>query len=100
MPYTGTLLRHATKPDAGYLKHATDHHLSDWYREVRTGTWPKAIEPCRVMDQLYRLKDGTLLIVEAKAPSSEPGWRQAAGHGNTYALHLDEMREIVVGLWP
>ena len=50
MPCTETLLRHATKPDAEYLKHVTEHHLSDWYRDVRTGTWPKAIEPCRVMD--------------------------------------------------
>lgn len=33
VPYTETLLRHATKPDAEYLKHVTADHLRDWYRE-------------------------------------------------------------------
>ncbi|MFC8364873.1 hypothetical protein ACFUIY_33985 [Streptomyces griseorubiginosus] len=33
VPYTETLLRYATKPDAGYLKHVTADHLRDWYRE-------------------------------------------------------------------
>ncbi|MCW8103019.1 P-loop NTPase family protein [Streptomyces tauricus] len=33
VPYTQTLLRHATKPDADYLKHVTADHLRDWYRE-------------------------------------------------------------------
>ncbi|WP_432146877.1 hypothetical protein [Streptomyces sp. bgisy084] len=27
------MLRHATKPDAKYLKHVTADHLRDWYRE-------------------------------------------------------------------
>ncbi|MFJ5804115.1 P-loop NTPase family protein [Streptomyces decoyicus] len=33
VPYTETVLRHATKPDAEYLKHITEDHLRDWYRE-------------------------------------------------------------------
>lgn len=33
VPYTETVLRHATKPDAKYLKHVTADHLRDWYRE-------------------------------------------------------------------
>lgn len=34
VPYTETVLRHATKPDAEYLKHVTEEHLRDWYREM------------------------------------------------------------------
>ncbi|MEU2078588.1 AAA family ATPase [Streptomyces sp. NPDC013489] len=33
VPYEETLRRHATKPDAEYLKHVTADHLRDWYRE-------------------------------------------------------------------
>lgn len=33
VPYTQTVLRHATKPDAEYLAHVTEDHLRDWYRE-------------------------------------------------------------------
>ncbi|MFD4863158.1 hypothetical protein [Streptomyces atratus] len=40
---------------------------------------PKTPNGADMFDQLYRLRDGTLLIVEAKAPSSEPGWRQGKG---------------------
>ncbi|MFE3907813.1 hypothetical protein ACFXPY_48380 [Streptomyces sp. NPDC059153] len=40
---------------------------------------PKTPNGADMFDQLYRLKDGTLLIVEAKAPSSDPGWRQGKG---------------------
>ncbi|MFF1758780.1 hypothetical protein [Streptomyces sp. NPDC058266] len=32
-----------------------------------------------MFDQLYQLKDGDLLVVEAKAPSGELGWRQGKG---------------------
>ncbi|MEU1895966.1 AAA family ATPase [Streptomyces pristinaespiralis] len=34
VPYPETVLRHATKPDAEYLKHVTKAHLRDWYREM------------------------------------------------------------------
>ncbi|MEU5697321.1 AAA family ATPase [Streptomyces aurantiacus] len=34
VPYAQTVLRHATKPDAAYLKHVTADHLRDWYREM------------------------------------------------------------------
>ncbi|MBB1260679.1 hypothetical protein [Streptomyces alkaliterrae] len=40
---------------------------------------PKTPNGADRFDQLYRLKDGTLLIVEAKAPSSALGWRQGKG---------------------
>ncbi|MGW1109007.1 hypothetical protein [Streptomyces sp. NPDC002540] len=40
---------------------------------------PKTPNGADRFDQLYRLKDGTLLIVEAKAPSSDLGWRQGKG---------------------
>jgi predicted kinase len=33
VPFEETVLRHATKPDAEYLKHVTGHHLRDCYRE-------------------------------------------------------------------
>ncbi|MFD7107930.1 P-loop NTPase family protein [Streptomyces celluloflavus] len=33
VPYVETVRRHATKPDAEYLRHVTPDHLSDWYRE-------------------------------------------------------------------
>ncbi|WP_437074659.1 AAA family ATPase [Streptomyces sp. enrichment culture] len=33
VPFAETVLRHATKPDAEYLKHVTEAHLRDWYRE-------------------------------------------------------------------
>ncbi|MFI0242050.1 kinase [Streptomyces sp. NPDC016845] len=33
VPYEETLLRHATKHDATYLREVTPDHLSDWYRE-------------------------------------------------------------------
>ncbi|WP_329416631.1 kinase [Streptomyces sp. NBC_00704] len=33
VPYTETLLRHATKADAEYLEQVTEVHLRDWYRE-------------------------------------------------------------------
>ncbi|MEU5102049.1 hypothetical protein AB0H07_07120 [Streptomyces sp. NPDC021354] len=40
---------------------------------------PKTPNGADMFDQLYRLKDGELLIVEAKAPSSGLGWRQGKG---------------------
>ncbi|WP_413754091.1 hypothetical protein NRF20_38890 [Streptomyces sp. R-74717] len=40
---------------------------------------PKTPTGADMFDQLYRLKDGTLLIVEAKAPSSNLRWRQGKG---------------------
>ncbi|MFF3389830.1 hypothetical protein ACFYW1_02570 [Streptomyces sp. NPDC002669] len=40
---------------------------------------PKTPNGADMFDQLYRLKDGTLLIVEAKAPSGSLGWRQGKG---------------------
>ncbi|WP_329167240.1 hypothetical protein OHB49_44170 (plasmid) [Streptomyces sp. NBC_01717] len=40
---------------------------------------PKTPNGADRFDQLYLLKDGTLLIVEAKAPSSALGWRQGKG---------------------
>lgn len=40
---------------------------------------PKTPNGADRFDQLYRLKDGTLLIAEAKAPSSALGWRQGKG---------------------
>lgn len=33
VPFEETVLRHATKSDAAYLKHVTEDHLCDWYRE-------------------------------------------------------------------
>lgn len=30
VPYAETVLRHATKPDAEYLKHPTEDHLREW----------------------------------------------------------------------
>ncbi|GAA2482200.1 kinase [Streptomyces thermolineatus] len=42
VPYEETVLRHATKPDAQYLKHVTADHLRDWYREK--DLLPEALE--------------------------------------------------------
>ncbi|MET7345212.1 AAA family ATPase [Streptomyces sp. NPDC087866] len=33
VPYDETVRRHATKPDAEYLRHVTPGHLTDWFRE-------------------------------------------------------------------
>ncbi|MFE2051589.1 hypothetical protein ACFXAS_24250 [Streptomyces sp. NPDC059459] len=33
VPFEGTVLRHATKPDAECLAHVNEGHLRDWYRE-------------------------------------------------------------------
>ncbi|WP_262928323.1 AAA family ATPase [Streptomyces xanthii] len=33
VPFEETVARHATKADAEYLKHVTEAHLRDWYRE-------------------------------------------------------------------
>lgn len=46
-PYTETVLRHATKPDAEYLKHVTEDHLRDWYREkdLLPDTWRPSSTP-------------------------------------------------------
>jgi len=32
VPLAETLVRHATKPDAGYLAHVTGRELAGWYR--------------------------------------------------------------------
>nr|WP_261994192.1 AAA family ATPase [Streptomyces sp. t39] len=33
VPFAETVLRHATKHDAAYLRQVTEEHLRDWYRE-------------------------------------------------------------------
>ncbi|GHA74437.1 MULTISPECIES: hypothetical protein [Streptomyces] len=48
-----TLLRHATKPDAEYLKHVTEYCLRDWYREK--GLLPDSLET--VIDAASTLDD-------------------------------------------
>ncbi|MFD0340303.1 hypothetical protein ACFVH0_16715 [Streptomyces sp. NPDC127117] len=40
---------------------------------------PKTPNGADKFDQLYLLPDGTLLIVEAKAPTGDPDWRQGKG---------------------
>jgi hypothetical protein len=50
--------------------------------EFRGAEWialPRTPNGADMFDQLYRLKDGKLLIVEAKAPSGELSWRQGRG---------------------
>ncbi|MFF7290231.1 AAA family ATPase [Streptomyces griseorubiginosus] len=42
VPFEETVLRHATKSDAEYLKHVTEDHLCDWYREM--DLLPDAVE--------------------------------------------------------
>lgn len=53
VPYAETVLRHATKPDAQYLKHVTADRLRDWYREK--GLLPEA--PETVIDAAGTLDD-------------------------------------------
>ncbi|MEV6963108.1 hypothetical protein AB0M97_28895, partial [Streptomyces sp. NPDC051207] len=40
---------------------------------------PKTPNGANMFDQLYRLEDGSYLVVEAKAPKSDLLWRQGAG---------------------
>lgn len=59
---------------------------------------PKTPNGADRFDQLYLLKDGTLLIVEAKAPSSDLGWRQGKGrHKNKMVQQMTrEYAETII----
>ncbi|MCF3146868.1 AAA family ATPase [Streptomyces platensis] len=64
VPYTQTVLRHATKPDAEYLKHVTEDHLRDWYREkdLLPGTLETVIDAASTLDDTIQqiLRDSGL----------------------------------------
>ncbi|MET9919554.1 hypothetical protein ABZZ04_21035 [Streptomyces sp. NPDC006435] len=55
------------------------HVIPEEFRGARWIPLPKTPNGADMFDQLYLLKDGTLLIVEAKAPSGSLGWRQGKG---------------------
>lgn len=55
------------------------HIIPAEFEGARWISLPKTPNGADMFDQLYRLKDGKLLIVEAKAPSSGLGWRQGKG---------------------
>lgn len=58
------VLRHATKPDAEYLKHVTEDHLRDWYREkdLLPGTLETVIDGASTLDDTIQqiLRDSGL----------------------------------------
>ncbi|MGE7389910.1 hypothetical protein ACQKM2_30965 [Streptomyces sp. NPDC004126] len=51
---------------------------------------PETPNGSRRFDQLWRTKDGNLLVVEAKAPNGDLKWRQGAGD-------LDEKTQVKQG---
>ncbi|MFH8518289.1 hypothetical protein ACH4CE_25015 [Streptomyces gelaticus] len=55
------------------------HVVPEKFRGAQWIPLPKTPNGADTFDQLYLLKDGKLLIVEAKAPSSGLGWRQGKG---------------------
>ncbi|WP_406151509.1 hypothetical protein [Streptomyces sp. NBC_01012] len=55
------------------------HIIPTEFEGARWISLPKTPNGADMFDQLYRLKDDKLLIVEAKAPSSGLGWRQGKG---------------------
>ncbi|CAM5486826.1 hypothetical protein GCM10010329_68330 [Streptomyces spiroverticillatus] len=59
VPYEQTLLRHASKPDAEYLRQVTPDHLRSWYRE--RDLLPGALET--VIDAASTLTDTVTRIL-------------------------------------
>ncbi|MFF5538790.1 hypothetical protein ACFY71_41195, partial [Streptomyces cinerochromogenes] len=55
------------------------HVVPEQFRGAEWIPLPRTPNGADMFDQLYRLKDGELLIVEAKAPSGELSWRQGKG---------------------
>ncbi|MFD7498081.1 hypothetical protein ACFV8T_38115 [Streptomyces sp. NPDC059832] len=55
------------------------HVIPEEFPGAQWITLPKTPNGADKFDQLYKLPDGTLLIVEAKAPTGNPGWRQGKG---------------------
>lgn len=78
---------------------ATRYHIiPEEFPGAQWITLPKTPNGADRFDQLYQLKDGTLLIVEAKAPSSDLGWRQGKGrHKNKMVQQMTrEYAETII----
>ncbi|ULR51683.1 hypothetical protein [Streptomyces deccanensis] len=58
---------------------AARHVIPNKYPDAQWIDLPKTSNGANMFDQLYRLDDGSLLIVEAKAPQSGLMWRKGAG---------------------
>ncbi|WP_326581221.1 hypothetical protein OG889_23485 [Streptomyces sp. NBC_00481] len=58
---------------------AARHVIPTKYPDAQWIDLPKTSNGANMFDQLYRLDDGSLLIVEAKAPQSGLMWRKGAG---------------------
>ncbi|MFJ4868976.1 AAA family ATPase [Streptomyces sp. NPDC088757] len=56
VPYPETVLRHATKHDAEYLRQVTADHLRDWYREkdLLPGALETVIDAAGTLDDTVR----------------------------------------------
>ncbi|MFE9850605.1 hypothetical protein ACFYPN_17565 [Streptomyces sp. NPDC005576] len=64
---------------------------------------PETANGSRRFDQLWRDKDGSLIIVEAKSPNGTLDWRQSNGHpsGGTFMVKqgsLDYVRTVVADM--
>ncbi|MEK8168763.1 AAA family ATPase [Streptomyces sp. M19] len=53
VPFEETILRHATKPDAGYPARTTEDHLRDWYvhRDLLPGAMESVIDATSTLDK-------------------------------------------------
>lgn len=60
-------------------KSAELHMIPENFKDAEWIELPKTPNGADMFDQLYKLDDGSYLIVEAKAPSGDLGWRRGSG---------------------